>query len=154
NVFYRHYSNGASPGGIATVVIVACSIAVAWASWRWVETPFRRRQMARRSVLTAAATGLAIVLVAATSVAISGGARGRIPTAALAMSGLDVMWEWKCPEMAALGLPQWGNQSGTGTQCIIGANWGTARKHAVLWGDSLAEHILPELDIAAREEHM
>ncbi len=62
-VFSRYYSTHPL-GGLHLALLGGASLAVAWGSWRWVETPFRRRAASRRSVLLlgAAATLLGVSL--------------------------------------------------------------------------------------------
>src|SRR5262249_42139627 len=54
-----------------------------------------------------------------------------------------------CPQILDIGLLRYPSISPSYPTCIVGAQWATARHHAVVWGDSNAEAILPLLNLAA-----
>jgi hypothetical protein len=67
-----------------------------------------------------------------------------------ALDGKDRMWAWKCPQSVALGILANSSMSAP-PSCAYGADWATARHRAIIWGDSLAEHLAPILDYAGRK---
>jgi hypothetical protein len=83
----------------------------------------------------------AAVAVVAFGVVEQNGFPARVTPRMEALSSLKTMWDWDCPHNP--GLPA--------VDCSVGADWGTAASHGVVWGDSHAEHLLPLLDLAGRE---
>jgi hypothetical protein len=72
----------------------------------------------------------------------------RIPEHVRVLGNPKDMLALNCTEEAR--LPGGGNKR----RCVVGAPWKTATKHAVIWGDSHAKHILPILDTPAREQNL
>lgn len=144
-VFWRHYANGAALSSGEAILILALSVLAAWASWRWIETPFRNRRYDKRFVVGAgilassavAAVGLAIVALK--------GFPQRIPDQIQALRSRDVMWDWNCPQNVKV-KEGWG-----AGMCAVGAKWEEASSRALIWGDSHAEHLMPLLDAAGRQ---
>ncbi|HEY6258260.1 MAG TPA: acyltransferase family protein [Xanthobacteraceae bacterium] len=139
-VFWRQYRSGAALTLLDTVIVASAAVLVAWASWKWVEQPFRKPRAAKATVplgLTAAAVvaALGFIVVAAD------GFPGRITPRLLALASLNTMWDWSCPHAPGP----------FGTECVVGVAWETAAGKGVIWGDSHAEHLLPLLDLAGRK---
>jgi peptidoglycan/LPS O-acetylase OafA/YrhL len=66
----------------AAIVLIAVTIALAAATWRWIETPFRdRRVVAARTVWLSAAAGCFVVAIPAAQLAFGGDAGLRTPIA-------------------------------------------------------------------------
>lgn len=150
-VYWRLYTSGSSITPTAAAAIVIVSLVLAWASWRWVEQPFRRPAVPRRSVFARAALAAGVVASAAWAVVATDGAAMRIPGDARALGDRDVMWKWSCPGDPPTDLPAAWRFPGAAGPCVVGAPWQSARTRAVLWGDSFAEHLLPLLDLAGRD---
>jgi hypothetical protein len=150
-VFWRLYVNGTRLTATSASVIAVLSVVLAWGSWRWIEQPFRRPALARRAVFARAAAAVAVLALAAWTVVATDGAIGRIPENARGLGDLDVMWHWTCPEKVALGLPSEDGPAEAHQSCVAGAPWATARAHALIWGDSFADHVMPLLDVAGKE---
>ena len=123
-VFWRLYTNRGALAPVASAVVVAVSVVVAWASWTWVEQPLRGRSLPRRAVF--AQVGV-MAAVAARAVVATGGAVGRIPEGARSLADLNTMWKWTCPENPSSGLPSALLLGNTPRPCIVGAQWETAR---------------------------
>jgi len=152
NVFFRQYANGAVPSSQEAAVLVACSIAAGWLSWRWVERPFRQQPaLLAGSVFKGAAVATTIVGLAGASVLIASGFPGRMSTGPQNVLNKDAMWFWKCPQDLDLGLPPSGEWPPVHNSCVIGADWRDAKTRAVLWGDSNAQHLLPLLNLVGKK---
>ena len=144
-VFFRHYAGGAMPTVAETAALVAISWLAAYLSWRFVEEPARHLRLVPIRAIAAGAVAASIVGLGGHAIFEAGGIGSRIPKESAAMSSLDVMWDWPCPQkvnIAELG----------GTFCAFGAPWDTAKHRGVLWGDSHAEHLAPLLDIVGQRE--
>ncbi len=142
-VLHRHYNNGGAPTEVEALCLAAAAFLAGWMSWKFIEQPFRAK---RRSLLV-----IPIGTLAALSAALAGtfvldneGFKQRIPAEVTALSGVDVMWKWDCPEhITVKGL--------SGKFCAFGAPWKEAKTHGILWGDSHSEHLAPLLDILGQE---
>jgi hypothetical protein len=148
-VLCRQYLNGdmLSAGGAAAVA--AASVILAIVSWRYVEQPFRRATLGSRSVVGIAVAASAALACALSPIVLTRGFPTRIAPQMAALASIGTMWEWQCPQYLDIGLLHYPNR-GTGPTCIVGTSWETATHHALVWGDSNAEAILPLLDVAAR----
>jgi len=144
-VLWKHYTGARIiPIGYQPFFIVS-AIVVAWLSWRLIEQPCRRAKWNWKLVLPAflvseIAVGCVGGLVVATD-----GVTSRLPYSVLPISAFTVMWEWSCPD--------W-HPFGSYLSCTGGAPWDSAAGHAVIWGDSNAQHFMPMLDVAAREQNV
>lgn len=144
-VLHRHYNNGAAPSHVEAFYLAAAAFSAGYLSWKFIEQPFRRP---KRSIFV-----IPIGALAAFSTALAGififsheGFKQRIPAEVTALGGVDVMWNWDCPEHVTVeGL--------SGQFCAFGAPWKEAKTHGILWGDSHSEHLAPMLDIIAREHN-
>jgi peptidoglycan/LPS O-acetylase OafA/YrhL len=150
-VFWRLYANGSKLTVTSASVLAAVSVVLAWTSWRFVEQPFRRPTLPRRAMFACAGTAVALLVLAAWTVVATDGAIGRIPESARGLGDLDVMWRWTCPQWVALGLPSQEGPAAAQLSCVVGAPWASARSHAVVWGDSFADHLMPLLDAAGND---
>src|SRR5579863_5037092 len=128
-----------NPQGAEVVLVIAASFAFAVFSYKFVETPFRRKVFASRS--SAVFAQGAGAMVAALIVGLAGAASG---------------FAWRFPdfdEQAAPGIEQW--QPGT---CFLGREqapdqWSLDKctltkgnkSDLLLWGDSFAAHYVPGL---------
>jgi peptidoglycan/LPS O-acetylase OafA/YrhL len=139
-VFWRQYRSGEALTMPEAAMLAGAAAVIAFASWKWVEQPFRKPLPAKATLplgLTAASAVAAI-----TSVVVAGnGFPGRIDPSLAALSSLKTMWDWKCPHAAGP----------FHMDCAVGAGWDNAVGKGVIWGDSHAEHLLPLLDLAGRE---
>lgn len=126
---------------VETAGVLALSVAVASASWRCVERPFRgRRGALSRPVLLGAAAAASVTLVAA-GIA---GYHGNAPKAAhgaQAEAGPRFLPYRHCMNREAAGIL-------AGNVCTLGAT-GPARPSFLLWGDSHAGAIAPAVHLAA-----
>jgi peptidoglycan/LPS O-acetylase OafA/YrhL len=144
-VFAEHYA-GSRPTPAAAAVLVLLASVLAVLSYRYVERPARASTASLRAHYVGfAATGLALVALALAIVR-SDGAMVRLPAPARAVAGLDTMWAWPCPETRQLDA-----LAGETKLCLLGASWDRAQRHAILWGDSHAEHYAPLIDLVARD---
>jgi peptidoglycan/LPS O-acetylase OafA/YrhL len=146
-VFYAYYvGKDVSPEKNLTLVPIA--LVIAFLSWRFIETPARhrrdhpRRHVALGATLAAATAALALIVVA------SAGFPGRIPEAVRALGDHEAMGAFDCTEEIVLPATE------KRRRCIVGVPWETASKRVVIWGDSHSKHLLPLLDIPAREQNL
>jgi peptidoglycan/LPS O-acetylase OafA/YrhL len=150
-VFWRIYNNGqpVSPWN-AFPSLVTAAVALSILSWYLIEQPARRVRMPSVALFGSAAAASAVALIAAFSIVRSDGFPTRLPSEMAAIDSKDKMWAWACPQSVDVGILANGSMT-TAPSCAYGADWKTARHHAVIWGDSLAEHLAPELDYAGRK---
>jgi peptidoglycan/LPS O-acetylase OafA/YrhL len=139
-VLWRQYRSGAALTLTDAAIVAVASGLVAFASWRFVEQPFRKPFPVKVTLPLGLGAAAAVALVAFGVVA-QNGFPARVAPRMEALSSLKTMWDWDCPHDP--GLP--------GVDCSVGADWRTALSHGVVWGDSHAEHLLPLLDLAGRE---
>ncbi|UCI07154.1 acyltransferase family protein [Mesorhizobium sp. B1-1-8] len=144
-VYFRHYADGAMPTPAEASALVAASMLVAYLSWRFVEEPARHLRLVPLRTIAAGVVAASIVGLSGNAIFEAGGIGSRIPKEAEAMSSLDVMWDWPCPQMVTIA------ELG-GTFCAFGAPWDKAKHRGVLWGDSHAEHTAPLLDVVGQRE--
>jgi peptidoglycan/LPS O-acetylase OafA/YrhL len=136
-VFWRQYHSGAALTIADAAILTGASVLVAFASWKWVEQPFRKpRPVAATLPLgLAAAAGVAALTF---GVVANNGFAARVDPRLEELGSLETMWAWSCPHTP--GLPN--------VDCAVGAEWGAATGRGVIWGDSHAEHLLPLLQLA------
>ncbi len=83
-VFARYLNHGTAPSATCTVAVIGFSVAIAYGSWRFVETPFRQRRLlvSRKLMLGAAGTALAMMAALGLAGHLGDGFPGRLPVAA------------------------------------------------------------------------
>ena len=145
-VFFRHYAGTAMPTAVESTVLIAAAWLAAYLSWRFVEEPVRRLRAPPVRALLAGATAAAMICLSGNAIFQAGGFTTRISKEVEAMRSLDAMWDWPCPQMVNI------HELGT-TFCAFGAPWDKAKHHAVLWGDSHAEHLAPLFDTVGKGEN-
>ncbi|QQN62775.1 acyltransferase [Bradyrhizobium diazoefficiens] len=133
-VLYRIYVNGAAPSTIEAVLLAMSSLIVAIVSYRYLETPFRRRRWKPLHTVGAGVAAMLTIFAAGISISAANGLPQRFPAEAQPLRDLATMWDWPCRETKIDGL---------GPYCIFGAAWETAKHRSMIWGDSHAEHIAP-----------
>ena len=148
-VFWRVYNNGLSPGWPDMLGIAAVAFALSVFSWRFIEQPARRIKMPTPAVLATALACNAAALGIAAAIALTSGFPGRLPADLVALDGKEKMWAWRCPQSVELGVLA-NTSTAAPPSCGYGADWKTARHRAVIWGDSLSQHLAPILDFAGR----
>jgi peptidoglycan/LPS O-acetylase OafA/YrhL len=149
-VFWRLYNNGLPTSPLETCpALVATALVLSVLSWHFIEQPARRAKFPPLAVFSSAAAAAIVVVVAASSIVHTGGFPQRLPPEIAAIDSKEKMWTWSCPQSVELGIL--GNSSmDMPPSCAYGADWKTARHRAIIWGDSLAEHLAPVLDLAGR----
>jgi peptidoglycan/LPS O-acetylase OafA/YrhL len=138
-VFWRQYQSGEPVTPAEAAALAGAAMLIAFASWKWIEEPFRRPFPAKATVPVGLAAAGAVAVVGFAVVA-ANGFPGRIDPKLAALSSLNTMWDWSCPHTA----------KSLAIDCAVGADWETAAK-GVIWGDSHAEHLLPLIDLAGRD---
>jgi peptidoglycan/LPS O-acetylase OafA/YrhL len=139
-VFWRQYRSGAALTIVDTTILAVAAFVFAFASWKWIEQPFRK-SFPTRATLPLGLTAAAAVAAVTFGVVEKSGFPGRINPRLEALSSLKTMWDWTCPH-----TPRPHH-----VDCSVGAPWQTAASLGVIWGDSHAEHLLPLLDLAGRK---
>jgi peptidoglycan/LPS O-acetylase OafA/YrhL len=139
-VFWRQYHSGAALTSRDAAILAGTSTLLAYASWRWVEQPFRKPFPLKATLPLGLAAAAAVAAVTFGIVA-TDGLPQRIDPKLAALSSLKLMWDWDCPS----------TRGPLETNCTVGADWAGAAAKGVIWGDSHAEHLMPLLDIAGRQ---
>ncbi|HLC08803.1 MAG TPA: acyltransferase family protein, partial [Methyloceanibacter sp.] len=128
--------------------LIPLALGISYLSWRFVEQPIRHRKDHPRQHVMIGASVAATTACVALAVVANGGFPSRIPESVRVLGDREAMMQFDCTEQ--IKLPELGR----GKRCVVGAPWGSASKHAVLWGDSHARHILPILNLPAREQDL
>lgn len=143
---FAKYVLGLAPLGILVVPLLILSLALAYASYRWVETPFRTkhwgastRVLFRSGALAGAAAGIVGVSLLAAD-----GWPQRVPARIAAID--DLRTTSSIPYRECEGDPR---QVAKKSACILGA--ASAEPTVALWGDSHALAIAPAVDAALRD---
>lgn len=127
-IVFAEYASDAPLSGISRVGVVAAAFALAWASWRFVERPFRSpRRFDRRRIFALSGAGVAVLGLAAAALLPLGGWPGRFPpqVARYAQAKQDFSPRRDACLSNAIG--------GERPECTIGAD---VAPSALLWGDS------------------
>src|SRR5262249_42882365 len=115
--FWRFYSRNLAIGLPDPVTIMALAAAPAALSLRWIEQPFRRPAMTRRTVLAGAATAVLGISLMATAIVTREGLPERLPESVRMLGSLDATWAWTCPQSVAVGLPPFPGLGGD--SCVV-----------------------------------
>ncbi len=151
---WHHYTGRLTLPAPEALGLLALALLLGFATWRWVELPWRRgvprfpgARIVAGAVPVLVAAGIAVVLVGA-------GFPTRLPDHARAWADPDTAWAWSCPQLEQLGLPSMDTPTQPAPSCTAGLPWAQARRRAILWGDSTAEHLMPFLHRLALQEGM
>ena len=130
------------------VAVVLAAMVIATVSWRFVEQPFRRGQPRTGTVFVGAAASILAASALGLLVVAANGFPERIPPAARPLASNQEMVAWRCPQSVPLGIANYDflKPYKPSNSCVVGANWQSTSRHAMVWGDSNAEHLLPLLD--------
>lgn len=136
--FHRIWS-GYPPDAPMVVALLGLTWAASYASWRWVEQPFRRAAVGRQRVLVVGAACVVGGTLAGLAVRAADGWPRRFDTHTLDMLAVtrDAPVLHRCEDYGV-----------KHRRCRLGAP--QAEPTFVLWGDSHAEAISPALDAAAK----
>lgn len=127
-IVFAEYTADAPLGGIRQITVIAASFALAWASWRFIERPFRNAQrFDRRRVFILSAGGMGAISAVALAMLPLGGWPARFPAQVTQMA--DAVHDVS-PKRGACIIDSAGGDSAA---CTLGA---PVRATAMLWGDS------------------
>ncbi len=139
-VFMRKYSAVKHSGATAAVAAVLVSLVLAYASWRWVEQPFRGRHAlwSRRGIFAGSAVGAGVLAGCGLLAVVSDGWAARFP--GIQSVAIESQLAQEADDAARNGFQD--------KQCFVGdlSDWGDDRcflshhgiRNALLWGDSFA----------------
>ena len=128
--------------------IVATSFVLAVLSLRFIETPFRRKQVCktRKSIFALSGVSLAILFTAGLGVLVSGGVPQRLPAKAAVLADGEndapVVDDVTTDMIISGAISKFGARTNDGAVDVL------------LWGDSHAQHFLPALEEACREKNL
>ncbi|MGO9487082.1 MAG: acyltransferase family protein [Rhodomicrobium sp.] len=136
--FTHLYLNRPLPLGPA-LVLVLVSILLAYASWRYIETPMRKGQFSRPKVFGSAAAAMSALYLTGALFFWTNGFPSRTTEQVLAAQPLEAVPLDKkyCKRLLATGLK-------SGKACVLGEDRGNAYDF-IMWGDSHAHHYLPAI---------
>ncbi|MEO0362812.1 MAG: acyltransferase family protein, partial [Pseudomonadota bacterium] len=138
------YVTADMPSAGEAAAIFALSMALAWASWRFVERPFRDPRAVRRPfVFAGTAAAMAALIAGGAALWLSGGAPGRLPEEARRLAAFSGDRDPRMEDcVRGKGAPaDWA------APCLYGP--GEAPARVALWGDSHASALIPGLAAAA-----
>ncbi len=145
-IVFAGYSDGdadLSSGVVA--VVIAVSLVLSYLSWRFVESPFRRRRVisTRRGMLTSSVTVLALFAAIGLGIQAAEGISVGASAEAASVPGTDHARTERQVECIVTG-PELAGSIHVGSFCSYGDNSETPK--FVLWGDSHANHLMPLFD--------
>jgi peptidoglycan/LPS O-acetylase OafA/YrhL len=134
-------------GWTSKAFLIAASFLLAFLSWRFVETPIRRRAVLaeRRRLFLAAAGAMAIFIAASTAVLLAGGLPQRYPTDVQALLAAGKDFE---PNRRTCLTPTL-ERVALGDLCVMGARH-AGNPDFLVWGDSHADAFVPVIDDVAK----
>ena len=132
--FWRHYTGWAPLTPNEQVALGVASVAFGAASWYFIEKPFRIPRFKSWPTIAIGLSAMAILALPAFAVVRSKGLPERLPKSFTDLQSKDAMWQWECPENAALQGEYF---------CSTGAIWAKAKHRAVVIGDSHGQHLMP-----------
>jgi peptidoglycan/LPS O-acetylase OafA/YrhL len=124
--------------------LVGVSVLLAIASWRFVEEPFRRRQLfaTKTSLVFSASLTLAGLLGTAVLLSVTNGMESRIPASVRSLSELSRVDEEYAYQLSTVDIPR--------NIPVFGE--GTGSPQLLVWGDSHAMTLLPVVAALCREK--
>ena len=145
-LFFLKYRGGMQPIGLQVWPLLLAVFALSYASYRWIELPFRSRgryPAAGGRALVAAGTAMLGVVLLAACTTLDGGMKSIHPAQA---NRLDALRDPPIPYRDC----HWREPPGESRPCILGAA-GT-RPQVLLWGDSTAMAWAPAYDRVLRKQ--
>ena len=114
-VFWRQYRSGAALTLVDAAIVAGAALLIAFASWKWVEQPFRK-PLSVKATLRFGLAAAAVVAASMLGVVQENGFPGRVTAKMEALSSLKTMWDWSCPYAPGP----------FNVDCAVGADWRTA----------------------------
>ncbi|MEH6583835.1 MAG: acyltransferase family protein [Halioglobus sp.] len=146
-IVYTKIYSIAEPEAVTTTVMFIATFLISVLSWRYIETPFRKRSLcgSKRSMLSASAIGSLVLVCGGLVVLLADGFPQRYSQAIPErFSSYDTDWEhWKSCEKKSRKAEQMSDL------CPLGAADKTSS--FILWGDSHAKALASGLDMKAKE---
>ncbi len=143
---FGKYGQFDSLGWGMKVLLIALSFLFAWVSWRFVETPIRKRLLLgeRRGLFLAAAGSMLVFVAASTAVLLAHGWPQRYPQAIQAILAGSRDFE---PQRSHCLTPSL-ERVARGDLCVMGWQH-SGNPDFLVWGDSHADAFIPVIDAAA-----
>ncbi|CAH0992848.1 hypothetical protein SIN8267_02985 [Sinobacterium norvegicum] len=147
-IAYTHYYHVGEFTLALKLGLIAVSLILAYLSWRFIETPFRLKQLfpSNNAILIAAAIALIAIAVVSQTIRRDGGYPERLPEHAFkfaqALSRSDD--QRRCANLTNSAIRE-------GNICQFGNN--QAKPTLLIWGDSHAEALLASMKSAAEESN-
>ena len=114
--------------------VLAAAMIAAWASWRFIERPFRdSSRMPRRRILVASGAGMLVLGLAAAAMMPLGGWASRFPPEVLRWNAVAIKFDNSCIAQTLDEYPD---------GCLFGA---AAKPEALVWGDSHSVKLAQQL---------
>ena len=129
------------------IAAVFASVLLAYLSWRYVETPFRRLKLPGKPLLVRAVPALVLLFSIGAVFQFSGGLPIRVNGHIMAFENLRP-WDYSkyCRDVEIPGIRD-------GKPCELG-DTSRASVDFILWGDSHAGHYVPAIDTLAKSQHL
>jgi len=147
-VYYRHTLGETEPTTSGMILILGFSFILAYLSWKYIETPFRRKKflLTRRTVLAAATASAFLIVTSSAYIVRQGGFQANADSRVVAyMSAADSRHTIHNVNLTP-------NQLKRGEVPILGAKEG--RVTCLIWGDSHVMTLVPVLDVTCRDRGM
>ena len=141
--YFRIYKNSLNLSSLEGYSLIGLTFLLSVLTWFLVENPLRFKTSKKQ--ILAFSLGVGGLLLAATTWGVmTDGASFRMKMDISYLKSKKVMWYWPSNIKEVKGLSK--------NVCFFGADWETAQKRLILWGDSHAEHYAPLIEAAIDPE--
>ncbi|MEQ1497579.1 MAG: acyltransferase family protein [Novosphingobium sp.] len=128
-IVFAEYARDEKLSGVWQLGVIAASVLAAWASWRWIERPFRSSQdFGQKRIFVWSGLGMAAIAIGAAALVPLGGWPGRFPAEVAHFTAAKSDFSPKRADCLSDAI------GGLRPECTLGARG--AAPTALLWGDS------------------